>query len=191
MLIGSMGGRAITRPEQGYLTFLCGIAAVTLLQIIISYLCLKSDVIRRFVNGEPIIVISKGQISKYNLRKARLSMNELASLLRSRGIFRLSDVEYAIFESTRDFSVMLKSERSPLTLRHMNIEPDDNELPVLVIKDGKLIVRELKRYNLTENWINEQLARNNIHNISEVLLAQANSKEIIYICLYNTQNHTK
>lgn len=191
VLIGSMGGRAITRPEQKYFTFLCGILSVAILQVIISYLCLKSDNLRRFVNGEPIIVINKGQVLKYNLRKSKLSMNELASLLRSRGVFRLSDVEYAILEPTRDFSVMLKSERHPLTLKHMNIESEDNELPVLIIKEGKLIDKEMKKYNLTETWIKEQLAKNNIHNLSEVLLAQANSREIVYTCLYNTQDYTK
>jgi len=186
VLVGSMGGRAITRPEQAYITFLYGIVTVIIMQMLLSYLCLKSDRIRRFINGQPIIVISKGEILKNNLKKARLTMNELASLLRSESIFNLSEVEYAILEPTRCFSVMQKSERSPVTLSDLNIQTAPRELPILVIKDGKLIRTELYRYNLTEKWVKEQLLKRDIKDISEVLLAQADSSGIVYTCLNNT-----
>nr|WP_243428100.1 DUF421 domain-containing protein [Clostridium rhizosphaerae] len=154
--------------------------------MLLSYLCLKSDRVRRFINGQPIIVISKGEILKNNLKKARLTMNELASLLRAEGIFNLSEVEYVILEPTRCFSVMQKSERSPVTLSDLNIQTAPKELPILVIKDGKLIRAELYRYNLTEQWVKEQLLKRDIKDISEVLLAQADSSGIVYTCLNNT-----
>jgi uncharacterized membrane protein YcaP (DUF421 family) len=182
VLLGSMGGRAITKLEQRYTSFFYGMAIITVAQIIVSYLCLKSNKIRRFVNGSSIIVIDKGQIQQHNLRKARLSMNELASLLRARNIFDLSDVEYVILEPTRDFSVMLKSEKSTVTCKDLNIETLSKELPVLIIKNGKLIDEGLSRYNLTVDWVNEQLLKHDINQISDVLLAQADSCGIVYVC---------
>jgi uncharacterized membrane protein YcaP (DUF421 family) len=186
VLLGSIGGRAITRLEQDYLTFFYGMAIITVIQVLLSYLCLKSDIVRRFVNGGSIIVIDKGQVLPHNLRKARLCMNELASLLRSRDIFNLSDVQYAILEPTRDFSVMLKAEKSTVTCMDLNIQTTPRDLPVMTIKDGKLVTAELNRYNLTETWVKEQLAVHNIHNISDVFLAQADSSGIVYVCIYNS-----
>jgi uncharacterized membrane protein YcaP (DUF421 family) len=183
VLLGSIGGRAITRLEQDYLTFFYGMAIITVIQVVVSYVCLKSDKIRRFVNGGSIIVIDKGEVLPHNLRKARLCTNELASLLRSRSIFNLSDVQYAILEPTRDFSVMLKAEKSPVTCMDLNIQPPPKELPVIIVKDGNLIYAELKRYNLTEAWVEEQLAKHNIHDICDVFLAQADNTGIVYVCV--------
>lgn len=183
VLLGSIGGRAITRLEQDYLTFFYGMSIITVIQVLLSYLCLKSDKVRRFVNGGSIIVIDNGEILPHNLRKARLCMNELASLLRSRNIFNLSDVQYAILEPTRDFSIMLKAEKSPVTCMDLNIQTMPKDLPVIIIKDGRLVAVELQRYNLTEAWVMEQLAKHNIHKISDVFLAQADSKGIVYVCI--------
>lgn len=183
VLLGSIGGRAITVLEQDYLSSFYGMAVITFIQVTVSYLCLKSDNIRRFINGGSIIVIEKGQVLPHNLRKARLCMNELASLLRARNIFSLADVQYAIIEPTRDFSVMLKSEINPITCKDLDIQTTLRELPVIIIKDGRLVDVELQRYNLTEEWVKEQLAKQNIHKISDVFLAQADSKGIIYVCI--------
>jgi uncharacterized membrane protein YcaP (DUF421 family) len=183
VLLGSIGGRAITRLEQGYLTFFYGMAIITVIQVLVSYMCLKSDKVRRFVNGGSIIVIDKGEVMPHNLKKARLCMNELASLLRARGIFNLSDVQYAILEPTRDFSVMLKSEKSPVTCMDLDIQTPPRELPVIIIKDGNLVYAELNRYNLTEAWVKEKLAKHNIHEISDVSLAQADNNAIVYVCV--------
>lgn len=182
ILLGSMGGRAITVLDQDYLSFFYGVAVITSVQVIIDYICLKNDKVRRFVNGGSIIVIDKGQILTHNLRKARLCMNELASLLRSRGVFDLSDVHYAIIEPTRDFSVMLKSEKGQPNRMDLGIEKTSNELPVIIIKDGKLVKPELRRYDLSEDWVKAQLGKHNISNISNVTLAQADDKGITYIC---------
>jgi uncharacterized membrane protein YcaP (DUF421 family) len=183
VLLGSIGGRAITKLDQDYLAFFYGMAIITVIQVLLSYLCLKSDKVRRFVNGGSIILIDKGEVIPHNLRKAKLCTNELASLLRSRNIFNLSDVQYAILEPTRDFSVMLKAEKSTVTCMDLNIQAKPKELPVIIIKDGSLVAAELKRYNFTEAWVKEQLAKNNIHEISNVFLAQADSKSIVYICV--------
>ena len=183
VLLGSIGGRAITRLEQDYLTFFYGMAVITAIQVIVSYLCLKSDKVRRFVNGGSIIVIDNGHVLPHNLKKARLCMNELASLLRARGIFNLSDVQYAILEPTRDFSVMIKSEKRPVTCMDLNIQTRPKVLPVIIIKDGNLVAAELKRYSLTEAWVKEQLEKHNIHKVSDVFLAQADSDGIVYVCI--------
>ncbi len=185
ILLGSMGGRAITVLEQDYITFFYGMATITVVQIILSHACLKSDKVRRFVNGGSIIVIDKGQVLPNNLKKARLCMNELASLLRARNIFNLSDVQYAILEPTRDFSVMLKSEKSALTRMDLNIKVSSGELPVIIIKDGRLVKAELKRYNLTEQWVQDQLKICKINKITDVFFAQADNKGIVYVCVYN------
>lgn len=186
--IGSISGRAITKLDEPYVYFGVAFLTLTVTHLMLSYLNLKNDTIRRLVNGEPIILIYNGQIIKRNLKKSKMSIDGLASLLREKNIFKLSDVEYALLEPLGEFSVLLKSDKKPLTPMDMNIQSVSNGLPVFIIKEGKLVTKDLHKYNLTKEWVNDQLTKNKISDISQVLLAQADKSGIIYICLYDTNN---
>jgi uncharacterized membrane protein YcaP (DUF421 family) len=182
VLVGSMGGRAMTRPEQAYITFLYGIVTVIIMQMLLSYLCLKSDRVRRFINGQPIIVISKGEILKNNLKKARLTMNELASLLRAESIFNLSDVEYAILEPVGNLSVLKKLQGQQITKSEMKIPlPVFKYIPSEIIVDGKVIYDNLKELNLNEDWLNVELNKQNISSIKDIFYAEIQSDGSLYI----------
>ncbi|MEY2373343.1 YetF domain-containing protein [Lysinibacillus capsici] len=58
--------------------------------------------------GQPIILIRKGKIMEDALRKTRLDIDSLNSLLRKKNVFAVSEVEYAFFEIDGTLSVMRK-----------------------------------------------------------------------------------
>lgn len=183
--MGSVAGRGITKLDQPFIAFFIGLLALGLIHIIFSYLSLKSEFIRKIDNGDPLILIQRGQIIKENLRKSKLSMDELHSLLRGKDIFKFSDVEYALLEPSGNFSVLVKTEQSPLKVSQMNIPVSKATLPILVIKEGRIVVEELRRVGLSEHWLHQQLQKLSIQKVSDILLAQADSNGIIYICFYD------
>lgn len=184
LTLGPIIGNACIKVDQKFLQFMPALFIILGVQFILSYVCLKSNSFRKLTNGEPLVMIQDGKIIEKNLKKSRLNIDELTSQLRQKDVFKLSDVWYAILEQNGSFSVLLKSEKHPVTREDKNIQVEDTNLPVLVIKDGKLIKEKLNMYNFTEAWIKSELNKQNIDDISSVMLAQIDNTGIIYVDRY-------
>ena len=85
------------------------------LDVLVSYACLKSRKIRRAISGKPKIVVSNGVIDQNVLKTLRYTVDDLMSSLRTQGIFDISQVQYAVVETTGAVSAILKAEFQPLT----------------------------------------------------------------------------
>ena len=88
----------------------------------ISYLTMKSIVLRRFFMGTPTILIQDGKILEKNLKKMKFDINDMLEEIRSAGYFDLSQVEYAVLEANGEVSILPKSEYRPLTPKDMDIK---------------------------------------------------------------------
>ena len=113
--------------------------ALVAYEIFSSVLSLKSNKLRSLIQGHPVIVIRDGEIDIKALKKLRMSVNDLISLLRQKDVFDISQVSYAVFETNGKISVLLKPEHRNSTAKDVNIFPDDNGMPFAVICDGRII----------------------------------------------------
>lgn len=77
------------------------ILGLLLMHLIISVLNIKSIRIREIICGKPSILIYRGKIDEKVLRKERFTINELQERLRNNNVVNISDVEYAILETSR------------------------------------------------------------------------------------------
>lgn len=85
-----------------------------LLAIASSYLHIKSFNARKVLTSEPVVLISQGQMVEENMKKCRVTINELMMLLREKSVFNAADVEFAVLETDGILSVLPKSEKQPL-----------------------------------------------------------------------------
>jgi uncharacterized membrane protein YcaP (DUF421 family) len=87
-------------------------AAVTVLltlgflSIVTGFLCIKSFAVRKLVNSEPLLLIDNNQVVERNMKKARITMTELTSLLREKNAFNIKDVQEAVLENDGKLSVL-------------------------------------------------------------------------------------
>lgn len=128
--------------QQNDLPILNSIVAVILLvavEIFISAICLKSMRFRRAVQGHCAIVIRDGIIDQKQLRKLRMTVNDLIDALRQKDVFSLDKVSYAIVETNGKISVLLKPYCSPLTAADAGLRTADSGMPFVVICDGKAV----------------------------------------------------
>lgn len=156
-----------------------GILAVVLFGIfayVISYLSMKSIVLRRFFMGTPTIIIENGKILENNMKKIKLDVNELLEELRASGYFNIGEVEYAVMEVSGDISILPKSEYKPLTPHDMNIETDKSCMECIAIIDGKVMKNNLKEIGKNVYWLKKELKKNNYTDISKILLCTVNNK---------------
>ena len=90
------------------------IPIVTLLFIktILTQLQLKSQFARKFLEGEPCILVCKGKINYKALKKQQINLDELMEELRLAGYFDLNEVEYAILENNGQLSFLTSQSSS-------------------------------------------------------------------------------
>ena len=164
--------------ENNNIPIINGIAAVTglvVMQIVISYITLKSKIFRGFLSGKPSILIDKGKINYRELKKERVSIDELLEQLRILGYFKISDVQYAILETDGSLSVL------PSAFHDDTPSRDFNHLPLSLIIDGRVIKHNIELINKDIDWLIEVLRSNNIENIKDVLICVLDENDKIFI----------
>ncbi|GLC31347.1 YetF domain-containing protein [Clostridium omnivorum] len=159
-----------------------------LLAIASSYLHIKSFNARKVLNSEPVVLISQGQMVEENMKKCRVTINELMMLLREKSVFNAAEVEFAILETDGILSVLPKSEKQPLTPSDMKITTYYKGLSKDIIIDGKLMNENLDDTKFTVQWIEEQLKKQGIMNISDVFYAGLDSSNNLYVSLKSSTN---
>lgn len=118
---------------------------------------MKSITVREFICGKPRILIYRGKIDERALKKERFTVNELQERLRSNNIVNLSDVEYAILETSGQITVIPKPEKRALTPQDFNMDPEYEGIPYDLIVDGRIMEENLKKIGKDSKWLNKQL----------------------------------
>lgn len=149
-------------------------------EILISYLCLKSRLLRKIIDGGPSIIIANGIILEKEMRKLRYNMNDLLAQLREKGVFDISEVKYAILETSGKISIMLKTPKRPLTPEDINLSLPEEDMPLPIIFDGEVIEQNLALLGLTNEWLNGKLKRFDLRT-KEILYASINSQGKVFI----------
>lgn len=145
---------AATPMENSGVPLLNGvIPIVTLLsvQVIVSYVSLKSEIFREIVCGKPSIIINKGNIVQSEVTRLRINMNDLLEQLRSKNYLNLSDVDYAILETNGQFTIIPKAEKRNVITSDLGIAVGPQELPITLIVDGQLIEKNLQKVDMIGN----------------------------------------
>ena len=155
--IGSIAAEMATNGFESFFECLIALIIYAALVILLSYLSQKSIALRRFFTGKTIVLYDKGKIYKKNLMTAKIDMNELLSMLRNKGYFCLEDIETAYLEQNGQLSVLVKSNKSPVTPFDMKIRVNRTRPEVVVISDGKVFENTLKSTGNNTDWLNRQL----------------------------------
>lgn len=126
-------------------------------EFILAGLCLRSIRIRKILCGKPVILIENGRLLQNNLRRTRVTLDELIGHLREKDVLDLRTVQYAILETNGNLSVFpYPSEVAP-SAKDMGIQPKNNYLPVTLISDGSLLQENLKVAGKDEAWLRKTL----------------------------------
>lgn len=151
-------------------------------EVFMSYLSLKSKHIRRFISGEPSIIIYNGEIKEKELARLRFNINDLLGELRLNGCYDISDVEVAVIETSGKLSIIPKDKARGVTVEDMDIKnPRHEGLPCTLISDGTINREEITRSGKTEEWLNEELMKRGISSVKQVFIASLDAEEELYI----------
>lgn len=173
--IGSIAANLAVNQNLSIQNGVFALAGWTAFTLVMDLIDIKSKKARKVTTGDPITVIKEGKIVERALKKSRLDIDALKTMLRQKNIFSLADVDYAIFETNGNLSVMPKEPKQPLTKSDMNkVNPSKKmvPLPTEVITDGMVLTNNLTKLKLDQAWLDQQLQQAGIKSASDVFYAE-------------------
>ncbi|MEF9990583.1 MAG: DUF421 domain-containing protein [Romboutsia sp.] len=164
--------------ENNNIPIINGIASLTglvLVQTLVSFFALKSRKVSILLSGKPSVLINKSKIDYKQLKKERVTIDELLEQLRVQGYLNIKDVQYAILETDGNLSVVPSSTYNATPSRQYK------HLPISLILDGRLIKNGLDLAHKDSPWLNEILKSNHINSIKDVLVCILDENDKIFI----------
>ncbi|MGI6083683.1 MAG: YetF domain-containing protein [Limnochordia bacterium] len=181
ILLADMAAISMGDKETPLLNSLVTIFTLTLAHVLVSYIALCSQRVRRLVCGRPSVVIENGIIQEHTMRSLRYSINDLLEQLRGKGYPNVADVEYALLETNGKLSVLPKSQHRPLTPGDMAIPTGYEGLPLTLIVDGKIDHEALRRAGLNAGWLQDRLQEYGITAYKDVLFASLDTAGRLFL----------
>ena len=127
------------------------------LELLLSFFSLKSVRFRRMLCGKPVILIENGRILRENLKKTRVTLDELSGHLREKEVLDPRSVQYAILETNGNLSVFPYPKEKPASAKDAGIQVRRQYLPITVVSDGRLLRDNLALAGKDTTWLRRVL----------------------------------
>ena len=178
--IGSIAADISLDIEKNITSGIVCLIIYCFIDILVSYLSLKSSKLRKILEGREVPLIIDGKINRENMSKNKITINILQTEARLMGYFSLDEINTAILEPSGMISFEPKEKEKPITKKDMGVISTDKGLVYNLIVDGEILKENLKHSKKTEKWLNQQLK---VHgkNLEDVLLLTIDKEEKINI----------
>jgi uncharacterized membrane protein YcaP (DUF421 family) len=164
---------AIPMEDTG-IPLLSGIIPIIILmaaQVTISYISMKSEKARGIICGKPSVLVANGKLVESELEYLRYNINDLLEQLRSKNYPNLADVEFAILETNGQLSVIPKSQKRALQPEDLQINTKYEGMPMTLVIDGRVNKENLRKVNLSEDWLRTELGKFGVSDLKKVFFA--------------------
>lgn len=182
--IGSIAAFMATEMDGPVYHSLIGMGIFAIFPVVMEWLSLKSKILRDFFEGKSTVLIKEGKILEDNLKKERLTAEDLMEQLRIKNVYRAADVEFAVMETSGEISVLLKAENQPVTPKHLELTVAPSEEGQIIILDGVIMDEPLATAGLNRRWVRTELQKAGVA-LENVFLGQVDKGGELYLDLYD------
>lgn len=151
ILIAELTAISIENPENSIFLTIFPIATLVILEIILSYISLKSRTFRNVFGGKPSLIISNGKVNYHEMIKQRYTLDDLLMSLRQKEIRNIEEVEYAFLEPNGKLSIF-----------KYGIFKTKKAYPMPLIIDGKVQDKALLYIKKDKDWLMNQIIEKNL-----------------------------
>lgn len=152
--IGSIAAEMATDTgETPFYFYLIAMTVFFLVDLAITFVGRKGPALKHFFKGRPITVIYDGKFDYENLKVSKLDVNDVLALCREQGYFDITQVAYAVFETSGKLSVLPKSPYKQVTAEDMGVKLPPASLPCILVVDGNISYSGLNEINKTAEWL--------------------------------------
>jgi uncharacterized membrane protein YcaP (DUF421 family) len=111
VVIGDLMQQGITQSDYSFTGLLLAAGTMTLLTLAFSWAGWRFPRLRRVLDAEPLIIVQDGKPVEKNLRRERLTLEEVAAEARQQQIASLDDVAWAVIEGNGKISFIPRAQR--------------------------------------------------------------------------------
>ena len=184
--LGNIAAEMTINSDITIINAFVAMAIYGLVSLFVSFITTKSILARRFISGVPVVLIEHGKISREQLKKVKLDVNDLMQDAREDGIFDITEVDYAIMEVSGKVTFLLKSDFDTATRKDLKIHVDDKGLVANLIMDGNIMENNLKAMGKDSKWLLNKVKERKMK-VEDIFLLTCNNKEEIMIYDKNYQ----
>lgn len=147
-------------------------------EVVSSTLLVRFPAVKKFISTRPTTLIKDGKLSSAQMKKVRITANELISELRQNNISDIKEVQYAILEQNGKISVIQKPEYRQPSAKDLNISIKDTGLYHVVIENGYINRHGAEELDLDKEKISKILDSKKIRRKDVFLMMVSDSGEI-------------
>ena len=156
-MISELFSLSIDKPHEPIWLSLVPILIIFLMQIITSFIVLKSNKLRKLIEENPTFIINNGILDIKAMRKLRYNIDDLMEQIRISGVDSINDVKFAVLESNGELSIIQKGKESTM-------------IPFPVIKDGEIDSKVLQVLKKDKKWLKNKLEKKGYDNEKKIFL---------------------
>lgn len=170
--LGSIAAEMATNTETPFYYYLIAMTIFFALAILVAIVGRKCTFLKRVLKGKPITLVYEGKINYKELKKSKIDVNDLLSMLREKGFFDITDVAYAVFEPSGELSVMPVGAQKPLVMEDLDKSKIRKaSLSNVLIVDGDVSYSGLSEIDKDEQWLFDRLKVKSKDDLKNIILA--------------------
>ncbi len=104
VVIGDLIQSGVTQNDLSVTGVLLVVCTIGIVQVSISYLGYRFRSMRGVLQGEPLVLVENGQLIDRNMRRERLTLDDLAEKARLSEIASIADIKWAVLETNGGIS---------------------------------------------------------------------------------------
>ena len=108
VVLGDAVQQGLTQDDYSLTGAFLAIGTIAMLQLGVTYANFRFPRLRPFIDGEPIVILQDGKPLEKNLRRERITMEDLRAAARQQSISKLDDVAWAVMETSGRISFIKK-----------------------------------------------------------------------------------
>ena len=165
-VLGGIIGGVIYNPSITIVQFLIVLLIWGLLMTTIDFLKNSNKNVKKMIDGQIVYLIKGGKMITENFAQATLSIPDFYTKLRTKGVFKVSEIEDAFMESNGQLIV---------------IQKNDENYSSLLISEGKILQENLEHIGKDDKWLLEELAKYNVSDINDIFLVEYDGDDKLFI----------
>ncbi|WP_020615842.1 DUF421 domain-containing protein [Paenibacillus daejeonensis] len=176
--------------------------ALMIIQVGLAYVTLKNRKLRLLFDGKPSVIIARGKLNRKIMAKQRYNLDDMLLQLRENQVSAISDVEFAILETSGKLSVIKKDDASSqLQNQSQNQSQNQNQeqsqqekgpdifpprfryeiLPLPLVMDGKVQHENLVKLEKNMFWLKNELRKKGVTDLKDVFLCTMDHKGKLFV----------
>src|SRR5215467_4023830 len=109
VVLGDLVQQGVTQNDFSVTGVFLAIGTIAMLTVGVSYANFRFPRLRPYLDGEPIVVVQDGKPIERNMRRERLTVDDLAAAAREQNIAHVADVEWAVMETSGKITFIKKN----------------------------------------------------------------------------------